>query len=777
MRTLLLSAGLAALTVAAAPAALAQTPAAIAVAASAEDPSQLPAVTVLATRTETRVDEAPATVTVFTDRDIEAMLATDIKDLVRFEPGVSVVSQPARFGAALGTAGRAGNEGFTIRGLGGDRVLMVVDGTRIPDGFVFGAQSVGRGGYADLDLMRSVEILRGPASALYGSDGVAGAVSFTTRDPADLIRAGETFGFRARVGYNSADEGLTKSAVFAGRRGAFSAMLAWTGRDASETETQGPVTGEETVLIPVAAPPPAAPGTTILVPGFNYGLRTIANPQEISSNAWLGKLVWDFAPGHSLRFTYDRYEMDMDAQVLSGRTTRTVAAPPTAATAVLNLVAADTTERERFGLDWRIDDALGLDSAQVSVFQQDATTRQYTFEDRVGTDRIRDNWFNNEVFGVAAYGVKTLGMHRLTFGGDWSETTQEGIRDGTVPPFGETFPTSPFPRTDYTLAGAFLQDEISLLGGALKIIPALRWDSYELSTTSDPLYVGARADQQDDHISPKLGVVWWAADQFGVFANWAEGFKAPTPSQVNNGFSNIASGYTSVPNPDLRPETSQSVEIGLRVRDVPLFGARVAGQLVAFQSDYEDFISQQQVGGDFTPGNPAVFQFVNFTDVEIEGVEAKADAFWENGVSARFAVGYAEGQSTSNGRTTALASIDPVKVVFGLGYDDPAGRFGAQAITTWSQAKSNGTTTGLSCYSPTPTATAGCYTGDDVMLLDLTGYWTINEQVTARAGVFNVFDETYSWWSDVRGVANSSAVKDAYTQPGRNFGVSLALRY
>ncbi|MBU2418147.1 MAG: TonB-dependent receptor plug domain-containing protein, partial [Alphaproteobacteria bacterium] len=158
MRTLLLSTGLAALLAAAGPA-MAEDPSTD----PAADPTRLPPVTVLATRSETRTDEAPATVTVFTAAQIESMLATDIKDLVRFEPGVSVVSQPSRFGAALGTTGRAGNEGFTIRGLGGDRVLMVVDGVRVPDGFVFGAQSVGRGGYADLDLMKSVEILRGPA--------------------------------------------------------------------------------------------------------------------------------------------------------------------------------------------------------------------------------------------------------------------------------------------------------------------------------------------------------------------------------------------------------------------------------------------------------------------------------------------------------------------------------------------------------------------------------------------------------------------------------------
>lgn len=766
MRTLLLSAGLAALTVAAAPAAIAQTVVASAAVAN-DDPSQLAPVSVLATRTETRTDEAPATVTVITAEQIEAELATDIKDLIRFEPGVSVVSQPQRFGAALGTAGRAGNEGFTIRGLGGDRVLMVVDGVRVPDGFVFGAQSVGRGGYADLDLMRSVEILRGPASALYGSDGVAGAVAFTTRDPADLLRPGESFGARARVGYNSSDEGLTKSGVIAGRSGAFSGMLAWTGRDSSETETQGTVTGEETVQIPAGA-------TT--VPGYNYSLRTIANPMEISSNGWLAKGVWDFAPGQSLRLTYDRYESEMDARVLSGRATRPVSAPPTSATAVLNLTAHDATEREAFQLSYRLKDVFGLESAQITAYQQDATTRQFTLEDRVGTDRTRDNTFDNEVLGFSADATTLWGAHRLTVGADWSEMTQEGVRSGTLPPAGETFPTSAFPKTDFTLAGVFVQDEISLLNGDLRIIPAVRWDSYELTAANDPLYPGATADQSDDHFSPKLGVVWWATDTFGLFGNWGEGFKAPTPSQVNNYFANLAFGYTSAPNPNLRPETSQSIELGARVRNVPLFGGEFSAQAVVFQSDYEDFISQQVVSGAGTPADPMVYQWVNFTDVEISGVEAKANAWWENGLNARFAFAYADGETTSAGVTRQLPSIDPIKVVFGLGYDDPAGRFGGQAIATWSQAKDREDTDGLGCYSATNPAVF-CAVGDDFALLDLTAYWNVNEQVTARAGVFNVFDEKYSWWSDVRGVSGTSAVLDAYTQPGRNFGVSLALRY
>jgi len=741
-RTLLLSTSLMALGLAAGPALAQSTPAQASFiqTAAMEEPTQLSPITVLSTRTETRADEAPATITVITAAQIEAELATDIKDLVRFEPGVSVVSQPARFGAALGTTGRSGNEGFTIRGMGGDRVLTIVDGVRVPDGFTFGAQSVGRGGYADLDLMRSVEILRGPASALYGSDGVAGAVAFTTKDPTDLLREGETFAAQGRVGYNSADDGLTTSAVVAGRSGAFSGLLAWTGRDSQETETHGSVGGVGS-------------------------LRTQANPMENTSDAFLAKGVWDFAPGQSLRATYDYFEGGMTADVLSGRTAT-----------VVQLLADDTTTREGWSLGWRGEDVFGLDRGQVTVYGQNAETRQFTYEDRnPAVDRTRDNTFDNEVFGVSADASKTIGAHRITFGGDWSETTQQGVRSGTVPPMGETFPTSAFPKTDFTLGGVFIQDEISLLDGALRIIPAVRWDRYELNTANDPLYPGATADQSDDHVSPKLGVVWWTTDTFGLFANWGEGFKAPTPSQVNNYFSNLAFGYTSAPNPDLKPETSQSIEFGARIRNIELGGARLSGQAVVFKSDYEDFISQQVVSGAGTAVDPAIYQWINFTDVEISGFELRADAWWSNGISARFAYAYAEGETTSGGVTEQLPTIDPVKVVFGLGYDEPAGRFGGQAIVTWSAGKDASDTDGLGCYNVNPAL--GCAIGDDFALLDLTAYWNLNERVTARAGVFNVLDEKYSWWSDVRGVSASSPVLDAFTQPGRNFGVSLALRY
>lgn len=142
--------------------------------------------TVTATRVAQDTFDVPNAVSVITADEIEENLVTDIKDLVRFEPGVSVQNSPARFNTALAATGRDGNAGFTIRGLGGNRVLFQVDGVRVPDTFDFGPILFGRGDYVDLDLLQSVEILRGPGSALYGSDGLAGVVSFITKDPEEL---------------------------------------------------------------------------------------------------------------------------------------------------------------------------------------------------------------------------------------------------------------------------------------------------------------------------------------------------------------------------------------------------------------------------------------------------------------------------------------------------------------------------------------------------------------------------------------------------------------
>jgi hemoglobin/transferrin/lactoferrin receptor protein len=744
---------------------------------AAASASEIDPVIVIGTRSQRRASNTPGTVSVIDAAQIETQLATDIKDLIRFEPGVSVQTSPARFGLALSGAGRDGNAGFTIRGMGGDRVLIINDGVRLPAGFSFGAQAVGRGGYNDLDLIKSVEILRGPASALYGSDGIAGAVAFTTKDPSDFLVGDQSIGARARVAYNSADEGWTEGLALAGRSGSISGLLAYTRRDYQETANRGSVAG-------VGA------------------ARTGPNPQDFTSNAYLGKLVWEVNPNHTLRLTYDHLASTMTGDALSSQgTTTTVRTGPTVVTTrttVYQVVADDETQRDRVSLDWRFSDFLGLTDGSVSGYWQDSATRQYTFEDRdifttvgasptttVASDRVRDTTFDNTVYGVAAQGARIFGesgaiQHRVTLGGDWSMTKQEGIRDGVTPPTGETFPIRAFPITEFQLAGLYVQDEIELLDGALSIIPAVRYDWYDLSPKPDARFPAAASGQSDDHISPKLGVVYWTGAHLGVFANYAIGFRAPSPMQVNNYFENPVFGYRSIPNPNLTPETSESFEAGLRLRDIDVAGGAMRLNTTAFTTHYDDFIDQVSVGGRGIPGvDPTVFQYVNLTEVDIRGLEARADIYWDNGFSLIGSAAYAEGEQTTNGRRTQLGSVDPVKVVAGLNYAASSALWGGSATVTLS-GKKDETTYNLSCGST-------CYLGDSFTLLDLTAYWNVTERATLRAGIFNALDQKYAWWSDYRGLGKTPdaatppnysdpAIRDAYTQAGRNFGVSLTVR-
>jgi hemoglobin/transferrin/lactoferrin receptor protein len=718
-------------------------------AAEESAPSADDQIVVTATRTPLEIADAPASVTVIDDEQIADQLVTDIKDLVRYEPGVSVRRAPARFGAALGTTGRARNEDFVIRGIGGNRVLIQVDGIRSPQGFSFGAQDAGRGGYTDVSLVKSVEILRGPASALYGSDGLAGAISFTTSDPVDLVEPGRTFGGFLRASYASVDDEFAETAAVAGLFGDVSAMFSYTRRDFGELSNQG------------------------TVGGLGSG-RTLPNPQDGHSDALLGKLVWD-AGAHRVRLTGEYLETELATDLLSGQGPAFLFGPAPS-WIVDDLTALDTTKRGRVSLDWTYTGEGAIDYAHVAAYYQDGEDVQFTDEDRSPVsatprpDRERLNTFENEVYGLTAEARSVFGddafRTTLAFGGDVSWTRQEGLRDGTEPPFGEVFPTRAFPATDFMLGGVFLATEFALFDGTVTVFPALRYDFYDLDPTDDPLLpTFAGSAQSGDRLSPKLGVTVKLAAGVLAYANYAQGFRAPTPFQVNNFFENLAFGYTSLPNPDVGPETSESWEGGLK-----LDTENVSLQLAAFHADYDDFISQQVVGGSFTPFDPAQYQYVNFDAVEIDGVEAEASFRMDSGFYSRFAIAYADGDILTPGQAPRpLDTIDPLNLVIGLGYRQPAGRFGAELVASHHARKPLDETTGA--------CSAECYRPDSFTILDATAFLALTDTLKLRAGIFNIFDEKYAYWQDVRGLSATSTTTDAYTRPGRNASVSLSFQF
>jgi len=713
--------------------------------AAAQEQTQIASaetITVSGTRHAQAVSEIPSTVSVISAEEIQNNFVTNIKELIQYEPGVSVRSSPARFTAAGSSTGRDGNSGFNIRGLEGNRVLIITDGIRLPDAFSFGAQSVGRGNYVDMDTLKSVEILRGPASALYGSDGIAGAVSFITKDPADYLKNGRSWAIQSTPSYNSADRSNAENLLLAGQVDSWQGMVSYTRRDGHEQATKGT--------------------NAALNPD-----RTKANPEDVNSNALLAKAVYQPDQANRFRLTYECSDDDMSAIVYSA-----IAKPPLTATSTLGLTAHDTSKRSRYSLDHGYQgektDLIG--EANWAVYYQQSNTRQFSAEDRnTAADRTRINTFDNSVYGlngqINSYFSTGSLSHLVIVGVDASIAHQEGVRDGSVPPVGETYPTRAFPNTDFTLAGLFAQDEIGVFDGALTLYPAIRFDYYSLEPKGDALLSNlVPASQSKTHASPKLGAVYKIAPEINVFANYAAGFKAPSPSQVNNAFANLVSNYRSVPNPNLKPETSETIEGGMRytTEAIGLSGTIFSGQ-------YKDFIDQVQVGGNFTPTNPAIYQFINQGNVKIRGAEFKGSLRFGGGFDGLLAASFTHGDSVNAGVRNPLDSIDPVKLVGGVGYRDPGDLFGARFSITHSEGKEASRVSSALCAG-------SCYRPPAFTTMDLTAYWNASENFTVRAGVFNLFDKKYSWWSDVRGLASSSAVTDAYTQPGRNFAVSLTAR-
>lgn len=733
-------------------------------------PEKLKDVSVTSTRTERDVNEVPNTVTVISAEDMQKAQVQDIADLVRYEPNISVRGESQR---------RFGNSSFSIRGIDGNRVMMLIDGVRIADEFSFGSSQLNGAGRdtVDLDTLKRVEILRGAASSVYGSDAIGGVVSYMTKDPSDYLKlTPRDVYFGLRSGYASADRSWTNGFTVAAGREVIQASLYYANRTGHEAGNMGSIGGQ----------------------GQN---RTESNPAGYRQDSVLGKFIIKPTLSQQWRLIYDDRTVRTDTNVLSG---------VTGLPRVTDLQGHDATSRRRVSLDHEWLTPLSwINAMRWNLYSQDTNTLQKSRQLRTNTSAgcsgttagantcvlDLDTTFRQRIAGGGAslehlFGIGSS-LNRLTWGGEANRSTTYEQRDGvrvnlttgvttkTIIP-DPAFPVHDFPISDTTLAGLYVQNETAALDGRLQVIGGLRYDSYRLSPRNDAVFAAnnavnpanlAAAREITAHaLSPKIGATWKLGQVWSVFGNYAFGFRAPSAFEAVTAFSNPGSGYIQIPNGSLKPETSRGVEFGTRaVFAQGSFGATV------FDNRYRDFITQV----DLCPNNPncgvggvaSVFQNVNISNARIYGAEFKGDYRVLRDWTLLGALGFASG--TDRSRNVPLNTVDPAKLVLGVKWT-PAGNWGGQFNGTFVDKKNR-----------VDDASGQGFRTPSYEVFDLTGYYNFTKQAQLSFGIFNIFNKKYWYWSDVRLLsasptatapqltANGTTPVDRYTQPGINGSVNF----
>lgn len=616
---------------------------------SQEEAFDFDPITVVAHRQPRQLSEVAGTVTIIGEERLSRDMVFDAADLVRYEPGVELDGGSTRFGF----------EGFRIRGIGGNRTAVLIDNVPVADQFDVGNFANTGRGLLELGLTRRVEILRGPASTIYGSKALGGVVAITTIDAHDIITDGR---HGTRIGLRGASDSdrARLTAATAVRRGDFDLLIAGASQRGSETG--------------VADRPAGTPldrldrdhNAVLLRSGLNTGYGRV-------------RLTLDA--------TRETRDADIRAIIGRGRFAATEA-----------LLGDDRRHQWRVLLDQQLAPIGPADRGEWRLWHQQIDVRQETDDRRPGATPpvavLRRFEFEQVTSGLASdleTDFEAFGLsQRLGYGFELNHSEVLSKRDGlqtdleteetTRNVLGESFPLRDFPRSEITELGVYLHDEIRLWDGGPTLSPGIRYEYYDLSLLGDGLFESSFPDADVTELTssswlPKLGLVWPLGESMELFAQYARGLRAPPFDDVNIGLDLPQFGVRAIANPDLDPERGRTFEAGLRWR-----GSDTLAELALYRNDYEDFIqSRAPIGFDPASGL-LLFQSINRDRVRIEGGELRWRRQLGSGFSAELAGEWSRGTDRDTGRN--LPGISPPGLIAELSWRSPDASLETRLIAT-----------------------------------------------------------------------------------------------
>lgn len=530
-------------------------------------------------------------------RDLDEKVAVSVAEIFQKTPGVDVV-----------TAG-PGSVHPVIRGLQGERVLVLVNGIRLSE------QRPGGNHVFSLDpaQIERVEVVRGPASVLYGSDAIGGVINFITKGADERTSPGARFGGAADVQYESATKGWKESAHLRFGQDRFNGYAGATYKDMGNIKTPA---GELTNSF--------YDGYTVWG-GGNYigdGWKTYADYSFMNADIGVpspAAFTKDYFKGEQ----HHRLALGFEADEFAGST-------------------------ERFSVDFG---------------WQRHNRHRYRCKTSGNPPVLLGDMDINIRLDIDTYTLKPQivvvpnDIHRVTFGIDTfyeNATSDRTMRDSASVWVNPGFDSVPvIPDSKRMGAGAFVQDEIAL-GDRWVLTPGLRADWIEAQTDGYPRHQLTGEEKSASRAaSGNLGLLYKVSNEVNLYANAGRAFRAPTllelyfygPHDVGN----------DIGDPDLAPETSWNFDVGLKTR-----ADRLQTMVSAFYNVVDDYIVKENQGdGDY--------RYMNYAKVALYGGEAGLDYELGDGFSTFASVACVRGKNDDSDDN--LPGIPPLKLRYGVRYE------------------------------------------------------------------------------------------------------------
>ena len=551
----------------------------------------LDAVVVTATRTENDVKNVPASTQIITSSDIKKIGATNVRDAITDFANITMTKKV-----------RGGGHEIIVRGMSTDKSLIMVNGHRVAneaDGSGLGnANALDR---INVDNIEKIEIVKGPSSALYGSEAMGGVINIITKGSKEAeVRTGLV---------NSSEDFTNWWHLDSGEIGKFSATLDMRfnkiRRDGDDTD---------------------------------FLTDSFGTAQTYNFNA-----NYHFNDHNYLNFYVDHYTQNLKRDLYTHKRDNIKVNFPekmrpmgqasmTGEGSMEDALANYHYKQQTYGLSWNGKTARNDWQIQtyLSKFDWESDIRysgmQFKGHVPAGlspmTGRMWDSIFkgfmvgdsgeykndvnvnSNKIFVIEGRNsTKINDNHRITYGAEYIKNTVKGTNFGDDNQFGVTHigsvskngVTKEISEKEIDTYAAYLQDEINY--GKWFIVPAIRYDHHE---------------NFGSHTSPKLGLTYKANDTFRVKANYGKGFKAPT---IQNLYCKLVThmgqaGIITVnPNANLRPETSNSWDVGVEKE-----WGKISTSLVYFDTKLENMITT-------TPIGDKEYRCINVGNVRIKGIE------------------------------------------------------------------------------------------------------------------------------------------------------------